>query len=466
MSVINNMLKDLEQRQHAAKAEMPPPGVSGARRAGPARGMKMLFGLSALAVAASLAAGWYWNASPAKPQRQEGPPAPASMPTAGIEQPSPEAVKTPPITPKEPVRPPAVPDWRIEAVHTQAEPGALSIELVFDRALPAPPQPQRQGRRLYWRLFPAQAMPDALPTLPTGQHLISAWALDVADGFARLSVWQNAALDASIEPLGERRWRVWLRRGDAVQTSAVEAPSPAAERGTAASQQAVAAHESAPAPSFGTETAEAGEIARENRSPSGATRIEVKPRLTAESLVKKAQQAWQQQRLAEAEQLLMQAREREPGHLPAYRQLARLHLLQQRGEAAEAVALQGLEQAPADAELVTLFARALMAQARAEEALAFLQASQQADQADHWGLLAALHQRLQDHSRARQCFVQALAMRPGEHRWWVGLGVSLEHLGELGPARDAYVSALQQKDMSTQLKRFVQSRLDLLDGRS
>jgi MSHA biogenesis protein MshN len=59
----------------------------------------------------------------------------------------------------------------------------------------------------------------------------------------------------------------------------------------------------------------------------------------------------------------------------------------------------------------------------------------------------------------------ALAARPQEGRWWVGLGISLETQQDGGAARDAYRRALDTGRLTSSLARYAEDRLRALIAR-
>lgn len=138
-------------------------------------------------------------------------------------------------------------------------------------------------------------------------------------------------------------------------------------------------------------------------------------------------------RITEAQDALAQGMAQVPAHLAFRYQLARLHL--ERGEEARAVSL--LEEARAQGS-------------RDPELPAFL---------------AALYQRTGRHADAVKNYQAALAAKPQEGRWWMGLGISLEAQQDSGAARDAYRRALDTGRLTANLARYAEDRLKALTTR-
>jgi MSHA biogenesis protein MshN len=135
-------------------------------------------------------------------------------------------------------------------------------------------------------------------------------------------------------------------------------------------------------------------------------------------------------RWLEAQDTLEQGMAQLPAHLAFRYQLARLHL--ERGEAARAVSLLEAARLPGQTD---------------PELPAFL---------------AALYQRSGRHAEAVTSYQEALAARPQEGRWWVGLGISLETQKDSDAARTAYRRALDTGRLTSNLARYAEDRLKAL----
>lgn len=82
-----------------------------------------------------------------------------------------------------------------------------------------------------------------------------------------------------------------------------------------------------------------------------------------------------------------------------------------------------------------------------------------AEAPDHYALLAATEQRRGRHAAAAQLYRQLLEHRPGEGGWWVAYAISLEGLGHADQAVAAYRTALHDRALAAPLRRYAEERL-------
>jgi MSHA biogenesis protein MshN len=79
--------------------------------------------------------------------------------------------------------------------------------------------------------------------------------------------------------------------------------------------------------------------------------------------------------------------------------------------------------------------------------------------ADYQAFHALLLQKLQRPKDAAERFRAAVALRPGEGRWWYGLGSALETDQRPGEAREAFQKARDAGNLSAELAALVEQRL-------
>lgn len=141
--------------------------------------------------------------------------------------------------------------------------------------------------------------------------------------------------------------------------------------------------------------------------------------------------------------------------------LVTLLLGQQRYQLAEQQLNIGLKNHPQERRLLKLDARLSMAQGKLENArdsLLKLSVNLSVD-SEHVELLAAIYQRLVDHQQALKLYHQLVLFDAEQSSWWVGLGVSMEALGQLPNARAAYLRASRLPVESEALKQYISQRL-------
>jgi len=78
---------------------------------------------------------------------------------------------------------------------------------------------------------------------------------------------------------------------------------------------------------------------------------------------------------------------------------------------------------------------------------------------DFYAFLAALLQREGRHREAVDYYRTALRGVPGNGVWMMGMGISLRASNQSAEARDAFVHALESKQLSPALQEFVERQL-------
>jgi tetratricopeptide (TPR) repeat protein len=156
----------------------------------------------------------------------------------------------------------------------------------------------------------------------------------------------------------------------------------------------------------------------------------------------------------------------DPAHGRSRETLAALMLNEGRVAEAAAVLSDGLRLTPQATALAKLYARILAEQGDSAAAIAVLEQAQSADNNDteYLALLAAFYQREQRHVQAAQTYQRVLQLRPAMASWWMGLALSLESLGESATALAAYQRAQQLGGLSRDVRTFVAERIRLLSA--
>ncbi len=125
------------------------------------------------------------------------------------------------------------------------------------------------------------------------------------------------------------------------------------------------------------------------------------------------------------------------------------------------VALESMQLYPRDGVFRTEYARALFHRKAYRDVIALFADAAEADAAQ-LSLVAASHQRLDQHVDAVRHYRLALAQDAGNARNWVGLGISQEHTAALQDALESYVQAGRLGGLNEHLLAFVIERSNTL----
>lgn len=154
-----------------------------------------------------------------------------------------------------------------------------------------------------------------------------------------------------------------------------------------------------------------------------------------------------------------------PTHHDARELLANLY--RQNGREAEANVLlrQGIELAPSHLAFPRMVADALIKNGELQQAASVLEhsAAYAHNDAEYIAMRAAVAQRLTKHDEAVRYYMQALDIYPRRSAWWMGLGMSLEAMNKIKAASGAYVAAVDSGQLNAELLAYVNSRLRNLE---
>lgn len=189
--------------------------------------------------------------------------------------------------------------------------------------------------------------------------------------------------------------------------------------------------------------------------------IPLSPEAAAEASYRKAVALLQKDRAPQAQPLLEEALVLHPGHVAARQTLVAVLVESGRLADAEGVLRTGRQVSPDHAWFALSLAKLQTARGDPAAAAATLQAGLGARgvDADYHALLAAVLVQLDRHGDAARHYRAALAQRPGEARWWVGLGMALAAQGNAQEARAAYRRALESGTLPDSLASFVHAAL-------
>jgi len=169
---------------------------------------------------------------------------------------------------------------------------------------------------------------------------------------------------------------------------------------------------------------------------------------------------------AQAEASLREALRLQPGHRAAREAL--VGVMVEAGRLVEARALleEGMRKHPDQAQFVRLYARILAEQGEGARAVRTLErhAAELAADPDYYALLGALYQRQQRHSDAAGVYRELVKLRPATGAWWAGLGMALDAQGDRAGGREAFIRALRAGGLAPALRKHVRTRLTALEN--
>ena len=207
---------------------------------------------------------------------------------------------------------------------------------------------------------------------------------------------------------------------------------------------------------------------KENQVVASKPVSKAKTLLTDKQTVTRAQRLINQGELTKAEDLLRSAIQQRPAKVVGARGLLATLLLST-GDTAEAQRLiqQSRELHPTDSVLKKLQARIWLNAGRNAEASQLLQESKPAMSKDpeYYELLATAYQQQAMPEATARIYYQLLQLNNQVPRWWVGMGYALEQAQRYPDARNAYQSGVQIPSIAPSLKNYARQRIQALAGR-
>ena len=185
------------------------------------------------------------------------------------------------------------------------------------------------------------------------------------------------------------------------------------------------------------------------------------PERQADDVYQEARKLLDQGLLAESEANLRRVLEMENAHLEA-RQLLSLVLLRgSRLTEASALLTEGLNIAPHHPKFAKLKARVLIAQGELADAIEVLESIASGGEMDpeRLAILAAVHQQYGDHARAVKTYRELLRYSSQSGVSWAGLAISLDAQGEREAAVRSYQRALGFASLAPEVRTYARHRI-------
>lgn len=165
--------------------------------------------------------------------------------------------------------------------------------------------------------------------------------------------------------------------------------------------------------------------------------------------------------VGEASTALRSALRIEPGHMAARQALLSILVDQKQWNEAQAVGTEGLALDPKQAGWAMFVARLQVERGDMPAAIKTLDEHAQyaESNADYLGFHALLLQKAKRLPEAVQRYRSALALKPGEGRWWYGLGLALDASQRPTEAKEAYAQAQASANLPADLAAAVDQKL-------
>ncbi|MFT5755756.1 MAG: MSHA biogenesis protein MshN [Alteromonadaceae bacterium] len=195
--------------------------------------------------------------------------------------------------------------------------------------------------------------------------------------------------------------------------------------------------------------------------PSNLTisRRKMSPQDLAKQKFSRAKQAFLDNDIMQAELLFEEILLLTPNHKQARKQLAALWFGRQSYQPALNLLSQGIALAPQDSEYRLMQARIYLNQGQGESALQTLVVLADAENIEYQTLLASTAQQQGQFLSAIKAYQQLVHLQANKGRWWLGLAIAFDSNSQFLKAKQAYQTAIAQHNLSTSSAEFAQKRL-------
>ena len=189
------------------------------------------------------------------------------------------------------------------------------------------------------------------------------------------------------------------------------------------------------------------------------SRTQLSPQALAANKITEAEQAMERNDISKAEALFEEVLLVMPEHETARKQLAALWYGKRYYQDAVNLLSQGIALAPQAEEMRIMSARIYYQQGQPRQAYNILSPVKHSMNTELQALLANASAELNEHENATVAYRKLINLEPDVGRWWLGLAVSMDSLGNFLPAKDAYKQAIARNDLSSSAMQFARQRL-------
>ena len=172
----------------------------------------------------------------------------------------------------------------------------------------------------------------------------------------------------------------------------------------------------------------------------------------------------QQGRMHQGKESLRKALSLYIPHIKAREMLAGIYIKSGHFVNAAELLNEGVKIVPEYPLFAQLYARVLLEQKNPKLAIKILEqgTARMNVEPDYYALLAATYQRVKNHKKAIELYLQLVKVRSNQGVWWLGLGISLEKSGKNKEALEAYQRAQQTGRLKAGLIKFTNNRVSAL----
>ena len=167
-----------------------------------------------------------------------------------------------------------------------------------------------------------------------------------------------------------------------------------------------------------------------------------------------------------AQSLLQELLETEPDNIKARKRLASLLFAQGNYMQSRQLLVQGIELQPTKGDLRLMLARLYMVQSEPTLAIDILAEFQpsRVNQTEYLAYRASLAQQLKQTTLAKTDYQTLINIESDNAKWWLGLAIAEDQLGETNRAIKSYNQASALGQLEDSVHEFIQQRITVLVG--